>query len=43
MSFIIHYRSLVGMMHMNMFGIPFVGPDICGFNGASTEELCLRW
>jgi alpha-glucosidase (family GH31 glycosyl hydrolase) len=24
-------RSVTGSMMMNMFGIPFVGGDICGF------------
>jgi len=35
--------SLIGTMEFNMFGYPYVGPDICGFIGSTNEELCHRW
>jgi alpha-glucosidase (family GH31 glycosyl hydrolase) len=35
--------SLIGVMEFNMFGYPYVGPDICGFIGETNEELCERW
>jgi alpha-glucosidase (family GH31 glycosyl hydrolase) len=35
--------SITGIMMMNMFGIPFVGADICGFGSSTNPELCARW
>eukprot|EP00771_Trimastix_marina_P002616 gnl/Trimastix_PCT/3758.p1 GENE.gnl/Trimastix_PCT/3758~~gnl/Trimastix_PCT/3758.p1 ORF type:complete len:925 (+),score=327.47 gnl/Trimastix_PCT/3758:19-2793(+) len=40
-SYLAH--SITGVIDMNMFGIPFVGADICGFLEDTTRELCTRW
>ena len=36
--------SIAGVMNMNMFGIPHVGADICGFFGDVRDDpLCAKW
>lgn len=35
--------SVIGIMSMNMFGIPFSGADICGFAENTWKELCTKW
>jgi alpha-glucosidase (family GH31 glycosyl hydrolase) len=35
--------SVIQMMNFNMYGVPLMGSDICGFLEDTTEELCARW
>ena len=35
--------SIAGVMNFNMFGIPMVGPNTCGYYGKYDDELCGRW
>lgn len=35
--------SVLNTYEYNLFAIPMMGSDLCGFNGDATAPLCTRW
>lgn len=36
-------QNIIGLLEFNLFGIPYIGADICGFFKDSDPEMCTRW
>ncbi|KAI8479947.1 hypothetical protein Bbelb_423330 [Branchiostoma belcheri] len=37
------HKSIIGMLDFGLFGMPYVGADICGFWDDATPDMCHRW
>jgi len=35
--------SVKNVYEYQLFGLPFMGSDLCGFNGNAQGDLCTRW
>jgi alpha-glucosidase (family GH31 glycosyl hydrolase) len=35
--------SVDGLYEYQLFGLPFMGCDLCGFNGDAPADLCTKW
>lgn len=35
--------SIAGVLQMNLLGVPLTGPNVCGYEGDASKELCVRW
>jgi len=43
-AYVLHVNVVVPeLLTFNLYGVPFMGADICGFGGSATRELCNRW